>query len=207
MTSDLQREILWQAGARQAQRTATAATPVRTKLTASTTKIFGKFGIVSTVDKVLVALGVGAAMTSAGFAALMMTTDHSRPLFGGIEHLMIFAQPLRGADPAVTARVDEAPRAGIDYSATGSVRPNEAQNGQRPLEAPRLPTTEPVIGSYVVEEADLISAVVEGHGTAYRVHPGSPLPGAGHVLAIEQRNHKWVVVTTRGVILDRPPQP
>lgn len=207
MTSELQREILWQAGARHAQRTATAATPRRAKLTVSTTKVFGKFGIVSTVDKVLVTLGVCAAMTSAGFAALMMTTDHSRPLFGGIEHLMIFARPLRGTDPVVTARVEDAARAGIDYSATGTVRPNEARNDKRSLEASRLPTTEPVIGSYVVEEADLVSAVVEGHGTAYRVHPGSPLPGAGHVLTIEQRNHKWVVVTTRGVILDRPPQP
>ncbi|MGO9007067.1 MAG: hypothetical protein ACLQIQ_03970 [Beijerinckiaceae bacterium] len=171
--------------------------------------LFSKFGLVPTIDQILVATGVAGAVASAGFAALMISTDHSRPMFNGIEHLMLFAQPIHGRPGPIVARTHEPPAdAGVDYSATGTIRksdPRSSDNTEGTMV--RAPATEPVITGYVLQEAQIGAALVQGHGRAYRVKPGNLLPGAGRVLSVEQREDKWVVVTTQGIIVDRLSSP
>jgi hypothetical protein len=167
------------------------------------TKFFGKFGLVSVADQTIVAVGFAAALASAGFAGVMMSTDHSHPMFGGIEHLMLFAQPLHGKPPAVIAQGESVPlSADVDYSATGSIKRKDVRLAGNPIVRAPAEPTEPIIKTYVLHEAQAGVAVVEGRGTAYRIQPGNLLPGAGRVLSVEQRDDKWVVVTTQGIIVD-----
>jgi hypothetical protein len=44
---------------------------------------------------------------------------------------------------------------------------------------------------------------VQGHGDAYRVVPGTPLPGLGPVEQIKRQDGHWVVVTPKGIIVPR----
>lgn len=210
MAEELEREILWQAEVRQSgglpEDTAGPAKSQGATFASFLKKLFGLFGLVSLVDQILVSTGLAAALASAGFAVMMMSTDHSHPMFGGIEHLMLFAQPLHRNDPTLMARTEKEQPAepGIDYNTTGTIPHRQLPGVDRDDLPPlRLPATEPVIKAYVVQEARIGIALVQGRGAAYRVLPGAFLPGAGRVLSIEQRDGRWVVVTTQGVIIDR----
>jgi hypothetical protein len=203
MAGKLEREILWRASLRPQ---AEAPKSWRANFAASWKRIFAVFGLVSLTDQVLVSGGLTAALASAGFAVFMMSTDHSNPTFPGIEHLMLFAQPIHGKPPALMARVRKTPpgEPGIDDTVTGSIRPKVPliiDKGELPQV--RLPATEPIIKAYVLQEARNGAAIIQGRTAAYRVLPGAFLPGAGRVISIEQRDDRWVVVTTQGIIVDR----
>jgi hypothetical protein len=201
----MEREVLWQAETRRrlALFEAGADRSWQMKFHTFRTKLFGKFGLASVIDQAIVAGGFVAALASAGFAGVMMTADNSHPSFGGIEHLMLFAQPIHGQPPVAIAQGQNAGRPDdIDYSTTGSIRRKEPRlmdGNQAAMGPPEL--TEPIIKSYVLQQAEAGVAVVQGRGTAYRVQAGTLLPGAGRVLSVEQRDGKWVVVTTQGIIV------
>ena len=203
MVEELHREVLWQANIRRSREPDDKPRVPSWALPAIALKaIFAKFNIVSTVDKAIVSAGIGTAAVSASFAAFMLTTDHSRPNFNGIEHLMLFAQPLHGQpSPLVAKDQTTRPSPGVDYSATGVI-PRRGQGASDARDTPKanVPETEPVIKGYVLEQADLGVAIVQRHNSSFRIRPGAYLPGAGRIIAIEQRGDKWVVVTTQGVI-------
>jgi len=46
-------------------------------------------------------------------------------------------------------------------------------------------------------------AVVEGRSGTYEVYAGDPIPGVGRVDAIRRQDGRWVVVTSRGLIVAR----
>ncbi|WP_374305237.1 hypothetical protein [Methylocella sp.] len=148
--------------------------PARTQTSAARARVAG-----ARLDRALAAAGVAAAAASTLFAGAMMSRDNSRPTFGGIEHLMIFAQPIGG--PAAR----DARAAGVDPDATGSIAP-------RALGAK----------AYVLRHAAGTGLVAEGPKGRFDVRPGAELPGAGAVLAVENRNGRWRVETERGVILE-----
>lgn len=206
MMRQVEREILWRAETRQKSLPkADADGAWQMKFHAFRTKFFGKFGLVSIVDQTIVAAGLMAALASAGFAGIMMSADNSHPMFGGIEHLMLFAQPIHGQPPVAIAQGQNAPLpSDIDFSATGSIKRKDPRltDANPAAMVPEQPT-EPIIKTYALQEAEAGVAVVQGRGTSYRVQPGYFLPGAGRVLSVEQRDDKWVVVTTQGVIVAR----
>jgi hypothetical protein len=206
MEEGLEREVLWREEGPQGPSVSERLKSWGTNFAASWKDLLASFGVGSLVDRILVSTGVTAALASAAFAAGMISTDHSHPMFGGIEHLMLFAQPMHSKPKALMARVQKPPIAepGIDYAATGTIRPKNPPAPDPGDVAPiHLPATEPIIRGYYLQEARAGFAVVQGQAAAYRVLPGAFLPGAGRVLSVEQRNDKWVVVTTQGVIVDR----
>lgn len=66
-------------------------------------------------------------------------------------------------------------------------------------EVGRLPTVE----GWVLREVGHGGALVEGRGGLYEVYAGDPLPGLGRVDAIRRQDGRWVVVTSRGLIVAR----
>jgi hypothetical protein len=209
MAKDLQREVLWRADdakARMASPGSDNGVSGAVKFHAFRAKFFGKFGLASIIDQALVATGVAGAVASAGFAVIMISTDHSQPMFSGIEHLMLFAQPIHGRPAPILARgYEPATDNGIDYTATGSIPRSEQRRADKiGTTHVHAPPTEPIIMDYVLREAQMGVAVVQGNGAAYRIKPGNFLPGAGRVLSVEQREDTWVVVTTQGIISDHP---
>ena len=86
---------------------------------------------------------------------------------------------------------------------TGSVSP-PATAAAVPLPAPkpeiaRLPT----VDGWVLRDAANGSALIEGRQGIFEVYAGDPVPGLGRIDAIRKQDGRWVVVTSKGLIVAR----
>ncbi len=88
--------------------------------------------------------------------------------------------------PAPAAAATPAPET------TGSIKPTAAQ-----------PNRLPVVDGWVLREVFDGTATVVGRAGIFDVIPGDPLPGVGRVDAIRRQDGRWVVVTSRGLIVAR----
>ncbi len=71
---------------------------------------------------------------------------------------------------------------------------------QPKVEVARLPTVE----GWVLREASNGCALIESRRQGiYEVYPGDPIPGIGKVDAIRKQDGRWVVVTSKGLIVPR----
>lgn len=161
----------------------------------------------STVDRTVVAAGICMAVASASFATYMVSTDHSHPTFPGADHLMLFAQPSRGLSQRLIARVPGArDDSGIDYTATGAIPDNDAAVPQPLYTLPSINVPrDQIIKDFTLRGVSGDVALVDGPGGLFRLERGADLPGGGQVLSIEWRQGQFVVVTTRGVIVETQP--
>jgi hypothetical protein len=74
--------------------------------------------------------------------------------------------------------------------------------------APRVASPQPparvsILADWSIRDARDGYVTVQGHGEAYRVVPGTPLPGLGPVDQIKRQDGHWVVVTPKGIIVPR----
>ncbi|MGF6312431.1 hypothetical protein ABIB82_006585 [Bradyrhizobium sp. i1.8.4] len=83
---------------------------------------------------------------------------------------------------------------------TGSVTPATAA-------APAAPRPEvgrlPVVDGWALRDVGNGGALIEGRGGIYEVYAGDPVPGLGRVDAIRKQDGRWVVVTSKGLIVSR----
>jgi hypothetical protein len=84
---------------------------------------------------------------------------------------------------------------------TGSVTPPaEAASAAAPkTEVSRLPTIE----GWVLRDVARGGALIDGRRGVYEVYAGDFVPGLGRVDAIRRQDGRWVVVTTKGLIVAR----
>jgi hypothetical protein len=123
------------------------------------------------------------------------------------------AQAAAPTGPLVVAAASPAPAVAAGAAAprdvTGSVTtppgtaalPAHAPSPGAPpkTEAARLPTVE----GWVLRDVARGGALIEGRNGLYEVYTGDPVPGLGRVNAIRKQDGRWVVVTTRGLIVSR----
>jgi hypothetical protein len=103
---------------------------------------------------------------------------------------------------AATASVAAAPAAPKETTAT--IQTANAAPGAVPVPAPkpevaRLPTVE----GWVLRDVANGSALIEGRQGIFEVYAGDPIPGLGRIDAIRKQDGRWVVVTSRGLIVGR----
>jgi hypothetical protein len=102
--------------------------------------------------------------------------------------------------PASVAAAPAAPAAPKEV--TGSVTPPAAaQASATPpkVEVGRLPTVE----GWILRDVANGGALIEGRQGVYEVYAGDPVPGLGRVDAIRRQDGRWVVVTSKGLIVAR----
>jgi hypothetical protein len=100
--------------------------------------------------------------------------------------------------PVVAAPVVATPVAATPAKeVTGSIAPVPTP-APKP-EVARLPTLE----GWVLREVADGGAIIEGRQGAFEVFAGDPIPGLGRVDAIRRQGGRWVVVTSRGLIVSR----
>jgi hypothetical protein len=105
---------------------------------------------------------------------------------------------LRAAPPVVPAAVAAAPAAAKEV--TGSISPPAAAPASAPkTEVARLPTVE----GWVLRDVADGAALIEGRRGMFEVYAGDPVPGLGRVEAIRRQDGRWVVVTSKGLIVAR----
>ncbi|HEX7923260.1 MAG TPA: hypothetical protein VF583_20045 [Bradyrhizobium sp.] len=84
---------------------------------------------------------------------------------------------------------------------TGSITPATA------AAAPAAPRPEvgrmPVVDGWALRDVGNGGALIEGRGGIYEVYAGDPVPGLGRVDAIRKQDGRWVVVTSKGLIVSR----
>jgi len=80
---------------------------------------------------------------------------------------------------------------------TGSIKP------AKPVAAATQPNRLPTVEGWVLRDVYDGTATVIGRAGIFDVIPGDPLPGVGRVDAIRRQDGRWVVVTSRGLIVAR----
>jgi hypothetical protein len=106
---------------------------------------------------------------------------------------------LRAAPQAAPVAAVPAPAKEV----TGSIAPPANASPGAPAaaktEVGRLPTVE----GWVLRDVANGGALIEGRQGIYEVYAGDPVPGLGRVDAIRKQDGRWVVVTTKGLVVAR----
>ena len=106
------------------------------------------------------------------------------------------APPAPAAAPPAPAVVASAPAKDV----TGSVTPPK----ETPAPAPKPEIARlPIVEGWVVVDAGNGGATIESRRGVYDVIAGDPVPGLGRVDAIRRQDGRWVVVTSKGLIVAR----
>ena len=103
------------------------------------------------------------------------------------------------AGPAASVAVVTAPVAAKEV--TGSIAPpaTGAPAAAPNVEPGRLPTVE----GWALRGVGHGGALIEGRQGLFEVYAGDPIPGLGRVDAIRKQDGRWVVVTSKGLIVAR----
>jgi hypothetical protein len=115
-----------------------------------------------------------------------------------VEKLRTAAPVAPAAVATPVAPVPAAPVAAKD--ATGSI----ASPAPTPADAPKVEVARlPTVEGWVLRGVANGVALIEGRRGIYEVYAGDPVPGAGRVDAIRRQDGRWVVVTSKGLIVGR----
>jgi hypothetical protein len=92
-------------------------------------------------------------------------------------------------------------------SAFGAIRPTATATATattaaatvKPVDAGKLP----VVQGWSLRDVNHGLALIEGRNGFYEVYAGDPIPGLGRVDSIKRQDGRWVVVTTKGLVVSR----
>ncbi|HXI04766.1 MAG: hypothetical protein ACRC1G_01255 [Bradyrhizobium sp.] len=116
------------------------------------------------------------------------------------------AAPAAAAAPVQLATAAPAPTS-VPKDVTGSVTPPATTAAATPAAPAAPPKTEvgrlPTVEGWVLREVGRGSALIESRRGLFEVFAGDPIPGVGRVDAIRKQDGRWVVVTSKGLIVSR----
>jgi hypothetical protein len=158
--------------------------------------------------------GLALAIASGSFAAYMIADKGRQPYFSGAEYLTVFAKLTpSGGRGSPGWKPSDGDLSEPDDFATGSIARKlpsgtganggagdglaapAASRADRDAFAPGL-----TVRDYVLRSVVKGVALVDGPDGLRDIRLGTVLPYAGLVTAIEQRDGRWVVITSRGII-------
>jgi hypothetical protein len=166
---------------------------------------------VARIDADVVALKANVEHTSkTGLGQFNRTNDRLEKLekaqaepMAKIAKLSESVDKLRATPPAAPTQAAAAVPA---RETTGSIAPNQVATAAA-APAPAAPKTEigrlPTVEGWVLRDVSNGGALVEGRNGLYEVYAGDPIPGVGRVDAIRRQDGRWVVVTSKGLIVAR----
>jgi hypothetical protein len=174
---------------------------------------------VARIDADVVALKAGVEHTSKmGMSQFNKTSDRLDKLEKAqVESSVKLAKLNEGAEklhvtPPTTPVAAAAP---APKEVTGSITPPAAP-AQAAAAAPKVeakaetkPDAKPEVGrlpiidSWVLQDVGRGGALIEGRQGVYEVYAGDVVPGLGRIDAVRRQDGRWVVVTSRGLIVAR----
>ena len=168
---------------------------------------------VARIDADVVALKANVEHTSkTGLGQFNRTNDRldklekaqAEPL-AKIAKLSESVDKLRATPPAAPVQAATAPAPAKET--TGSIAPAQVATAAQAAAPAAAPKTEvgrlPTIDGWRLRDASNGGALIEGRNGLYEVYPGDPIPGIGRVDAIRRQDGRWVVVTSKGLIVSR----
>jgi len=166
---------------------------------------------VARIDADLLALKAGLEHTSRmGMSQFNKTSDRLDKLekaqaepAAKIAKLSEAVDKLRAAQPAATPVAQPAAAKDVTGTVTPPATTTAAAATPQVLPAKpeigRLPTVE----GWVLRDVGNGGALIENRRGVYEVYTGDPVPGLGRVDAIRRQDGRWVVVTSKGLIVAR----
>lgn len=116
-------------------------------------------------------------------------------------------EKLRAAQASAATPAAAAPAAARDVTGTVPQRVAAATAPAAPPAAGAPPKSEvarlPTVAGWILRDVANGSALIESRRGMYEVYAGDPVPGLGRVDAIRKQDGRWVVVTSRGLIVAR----
>jgi hypothetical protein len=103
------------------------------------------------------------------------------------------------AAPAVAAAATPVAAREVTGTVTAPATATAAPTTPPKPEVARLPTVE----GWTLRDVANGGALIEGRQGMYEVYAGDPVPGLGRIDAIRKQDGRWVVVTTKGLIVAR----
>ena len=119
-----------------------------------------------------------------------------------LQSLKLSAENAAKINASKIAKFNEAIEKLKAADATGSIPAPAATLAPAPKPAPQIARL-PTIDGWVVRAVANGGALIEGRDGIFEVYAGDPLPGVGRVDAIRRQDGRWVVVTSRGLIVAR----
>jgi hypothetical protein len=115
---------------------------------------------------------------------------------------------LRTAQAAAPAPVAAAAPPAASRDVTGSIPQQQQVAAAGPATAAAAPPKPemarlPTVEGWVLRDVANGSALIESRRGMYEVFAGDPVPGLGRVDAIRKQDGRWVVVTSKGLIVSR----
>ena len=117
------------------------------------------------------------------------------------------------AAPVATAHAAAAPAAAAPAApkenikeVTGSVTPSATAAAAAPAARPQLAKPGlplPTVEGWVLRDVGHGGALIEGRRGIFEIYAGDSIPGVGRVDAIRKQDGRWVVVTSKGLIVAR----
>jgi hypothetical protein len=158
---------------------------------------------VARIEADILALASGVEHTSkSGIAQFNKTSERLDKLekaqaepAAKIVKLSETADKLRTTPPAPAAT----PVAAAQQEVTGSIAPAKTTPVPPKLEVARPPTLE----GWLLRDVAHGGALIEGRRGYYVVYAGDAVPGLGRVDAIRRQDGRWVVVTSKGLVVAR----
>jgi hypothetical protein len=179
------------------------------------TASLGHFGGNGTAGVANHALEASVARLDADIQALKVGADHASKIgmaqFNKTSERLDRVEKAQLEPAAKLARLSEAveklhatpPVAAAAAAAketTGSISPPAATLATAPkVEVARMPTVE----GWSLRDVANGGALIEGRQGIFEVYAGDPVPGLGRIDAIRRQDGRWVVVTSRGLIVAR----
>jgi hypothetical protein len=108
-------------------------------------------------------------------------------------------------DKLRTAQASATSAPAKDVNVTGSIPQQVAAATPSAPAAPPKPEVArmPTVEGWVLRDVANGSALIEGRRGMYEVFAGDPVPGLGRIDAIRKQDGRWVVVTSKGLIVAR----
>jgi hypothetical protein len=107
------------------------------------------------------------------------------------------AKEITGSIAPVATAPASSPKS--DVAKSEAAKSEAAKSEAAKSEMARLPTVE----GWVLRDVANGSALIEGRRGMFEVYAGDPVPGLGRVDAIRRQDGRWVVVTSKGLIVAR----
>lgn len=140
----------------------------------------------------------GIGHFTSGNEAQVALADQGRTMEGAIAKVNAEIASLKAAAAAQSAKLTKLSETTDKLRApetTGSITP--------PASTASAPNRLPVVDGWTLRDMGEGAARVQSRLGIFEVYPGDPLPGVGRVDAIRQQDGRWVVVTSRGLIVER----
>lgn len=160
-----------------------------------------------TGEMILRIMGGAIAAASGTFGLYMSLYGPGEPNVNGREYLTVFAQFARGTPDGRRPAAPPEPARAVDPTATGSIgqaEPGKPEPGKPEPGKPAAAAGPRYLPGFSIRDVFKDTAVIEDRGQLRVVQRGTPIEGAGTVQAIEQRDGRWVIVTTTGLIAQAP---